>query len=56
MHELKYANVEREMEFYGYDSVIKSHCRMCHGGWGVLVFVKNGKVARIAGGESKDPQ
>ncbi len=49
MHEFKYANAEREMEFYGYDSVIKSHCRMCHGGCGVLVFVKDGKVAKIAG-------
>ena len=44
-----YSNVEREMEVYGYDSVTKSHCRMCHGGCGVLVYVKDGKVAKIAG-------
>jgi anaerobic selenocysteine-containing dehydrogenase len=37
------------MEVYGYDSVVKSHCRMCHGGCGVLVYVKDGKVAKIAG-------
>jgi anaerobic selenocysteine-containing dehydrogenase len=49
MVEFKYANVEREMEVYGYDAVIKSHCRMCHGGCGVHVFVKDGKVAKIAG-------
>jgi anaerobic selenocysteine-containing dehydrogenase len=44
-----YANIEREMERYGYDAVVKSHCRMCHGGCGVLVYVKDGKAARIAG-------
>lgn len=49
MVEYKYSNVEREMEVYGYDSVVKSHCRMCHGGCGVHVFVKDGKVAKIAG-------
>jgi anaerobic selenocysteine-containing dehydrogenase len=49
MYEYKYANAEREMEFYRFDSVIKSHCRMCHGGCGVLVFIKDGKVAKIAG-------
>ena len=37
------------MEVYGYDSVVKSHCRMCHGGCGVLVYVKDGKIAKIAG-------
>ena len=37
------------MEVYGYDSVVKSHCRMCHGGCGVLVYLKGGKVAKIAG-------
>ena len=37
------------METYGFDQVIKSHCRMCHGGCGVLVYTKNGKVAKIAG-------
>jgi len=49
MTEFQYANVEREMEVYGYDSVVKSHCRMCHGGCGVLVYTKNGKVEKIAG-------
>ncbi len=44
-----YANTAREMEVYGYDSMIKSHCRMCHGGCGVLVYIKDGKVAKIAG-------
>ncbi len=52
MAEFSFSNVEREMEVYGYDGVVKSHCRMCHGGCGVLVFVKDGKVAKIAG----DPQ
>lgn len=49
MAEFTYANVEREMEVYGYDSVVKSHCRMCHGGCGVLVFVKDGKAVKITG-------
>ena len=44
-----HSNTEREMEVYGYDSVVKSHCRMCHGGCGVLVYVKDGKIAKIAG-------
>ena len=49
MVEFKVSNVEREMEVYGYDSVVKSHCRNCHGGCGVLVYVKDGRIARIAG-------
>lgn len=49
MSEFKYSNVAREMEVYGYDKVVKSHCRMCHGGCGVLVYVKDGKVKKIAG-------
>jgi anaerobic selenocysteine-containing dehydrogenase len=49
MSEFRYSNVEKEMEVYGYDGVVKSHCRMCHGGCGVLVYTKNGKVAKIAG-------
>lgn len=49
MGEFTYSNIEREMEVYGYDSVVKSHCRMCHGGCGVLVYCKDGKVAKIAG-------
>jgi len=44
-----HSNTEREMDVYGYDSVVKSHCRMCHGGCGVLVYVKDGKIAKIAG-------
>jgi anaerobic selenocysteine-containing dehydrogenase len=47
--EFVYTNVEREMETYGYDAVTKSFCRMCHGGCGVLVYAKAGKVAKIAG-------
>jgi anaerobic selenocysteine-containing dehydrogenase len=49
MNEFTYSNADREMEVYGYDSVVKSHCRMCHGGCGVLVYTKNGEVAKIAG-------
>jgi len=49
MVEFKYSNAEREMEFYGYDAVVKSHCRMCHGGCGVLIYLKNGKAEKIAG-------
>ncbi len=45
----RYSNTEKEMEVYGYDAVVKSHCRMCHGGCGVLVYTKNGRVAKIAG-------
>ncbi len=49
MPEFKFSNAAREMEVYGYDSVVKSHCRMCHGGCGVLVYVKDGKAVKIAG-------
>ena len=49
MAEFRYSNVAREMEVYGYDSVTRSHCRMCHGGCGVFVYVKDGKIAKIAG-------
>ena len=49
MTEFKYSNSAREMEVYGYDSVVKSHCRSCHGGCGVLVYVKDGKIKKIAG-------
>jgi anaerobic selenocysteine-containing dehydrogenase len=49
MTEFRYSNVEKEMQVYGYDGVVKSHCRMCHGGCGVLVYTKNGRVAKIAG-------
>jgi anaerobic selenocysteine-containing dehydrogenase len=49
MPEFLYANAAREMEIYGYDAVTKSSCRMCHGGCGVLVYMKDGRVAKIAG-------
>ena len=49
MADFSYSNVKREMAVYGYDAVVKSHCRMCHGGCGVLVYTKNGKVDKIAG-------
>jgi anaerobic selenocysteine-containing dehydrogenase len=49
MVEFIYSNAEKEMELYGFDSVVKSHCRMCHGGCGVLVYVKDGSAAKIAG-------
>ena len=49
MAEFTYSNSAREMEVYGYDSVVKSACRMCHGGCGVLVYVKDGKVKKIVG-------
>ncbi len=49
MSEFVYSNIAKEMETYGYDSVVKSHCRMCHGGCGVLVYVKDGKAVKIAG-------
>jgi len=45
----QYSNVDREMEVYHYDSAVRSHCRMCHGGCGVIVYVKEGRVAKIAG-------
>ena len=41
MREFIYSNVEREMAVYGYDSYVKSHCRMCHGGCGVIVNVSS---------------
>jgi len=46
--EFRYSNIEREMEVYGYDSFVKSHCRMCHGGCGVIVYLKDGKIAKLA--------
>ncbi len=30
-------------------SIIKSVCRVCHGGCGVLVHVKDGKVVKVKG-------
>jgi len=49
MAEFRYSNAEKEMAFYGFDGVVKSHCRMCHGGCGVLVYTRNGKAVKIAG-------
>src|SRR4030042_1338396 len=49
MEEFTYSNVAREIEVYGYDAMVKSHCRMCHGGCGVFVYVKDGKIKKIAG-------
>jgi anaerobic selenocysteine-containing dehydrogenase len=47
--EFVYSNIEKEMKVYGYDGVVKSHCRMCHGGCGVLVYTKAGRAVKIAG-------
>lgn len=49
MQQFKFSNVEKEMEVYGFESVVKSSCRMCHGGCGVLIYMKEGRVAKIAG-------
>jgi anaerobic selenocysteine-containing dehydrogenase len=34
------------------ERILRSHCRICHGGCGVLVYVKEGRVVKIEG----DPQ
>jgi len=34
------------------EGIVRSHCRICHGGCGVLVHMKDGRVIRIEG----DPQ
>lgn len=34
------------------EGIVRSHCRICHGGCGVLVHIKDGRVIRIEG----DPQ
>jgi anaerobic selenocysteine-containing dehydrogenase len=47
--EFRYSNVEKEIEVYGYDGVIRSHCRGCHGGCGVYVYIKDGKAAKVQG-------
>ena len=31
MTQFKYSNVQKEIEHYGFDNAVKSHCRMCHG-------------------------
>ncbi len=48
MGEFKYSNVEREIEVYGYDSVVKSPCRGCHGGRGSTCII----LARLREGTS----
>ena len=49
MTEFEFSNIKREMEVNGFDNVVKSYCRMCHGGCGVLVFTKKGKAVKIIG-------
>ncbi len=49
MTHFKHSNVNLEMEAYGFDTVVKSHCRLCHGGCGVLIYLKDGKIEKIAG-------
>ncbi|MFC1896007.1 molybdopterin-dependent oxidoreductase [Thermodesulfobacteriota bacterium] len=49
MADFVFSNVEREKEVYGFDSVTRSNCRMCHGGCGVLVYTKDGRAVKIAG-------
>ena len=49
MRENTLRKIEKEMKLYGYDSYVRSHCRMCHGGCGVIVYLKNGKVEKITG-------
>ncbi len=49
MAEFLYSNMDREIEVYGYDSVVKSNWSMCHGGCGVLVYMKDGKAVKITG-------
>ena len=41
--------VAREMRLHGYDQMVRSHCRMCHGGCGVRIYLKKGRVRKIAG-------
>jgi anaerobic selenocysteine-containing dehydrogenase len=49
MAQFQYSNAEKEMQVYGYDGVVKSHCRMCHGGCGVLVYTRKQKAVKIVG-------
>ena len=49
MADFVYSNVAKEMKTYAYDGVVKSHCRMCHGGCGVLVYTEKGRAVKIAG-------
>jgi len=43
------SKIEKEMKLYGYDSYVKSHCRMCHGGCGVIIYLKSGRIEKITG-------
>jgi anaerobic selenocysteine-containing dehydrogenase len=49
MTEFTFSNAAREMKAYDYDGMVKSHCRMCHGGCGVIVYTKGGRACKIAG-------
>ena len=49
MVEFVYSNVEKEIAAKGYDRVVRSHCRMCHGGCGALIYLKNGRIEKING-------
>ena len=49
MTQFRYSNAPREIEVYDFDRVVHSHCRMCHGGCGALVYVKDDRVVKIAG-------
>jgi anaerobic selenocysteine-containing dehydrogenase len=49
MPEFEFINVNREMELDGYDGVVKSQCRICRGGCGVIVYTQGRKVAKIPG-------
>lgn len=46
---IEQTHIQKEMTAYGYDGVVRSVCRMCHGGCGVLVYTRKGRVAKIAG-------
>ena len=49
MDHFSYSNISREKVVYGYDAVVKSHCRMCHGGCGVIVYLRDGRIEKIGG-------
>ncbi len=49
MYQFTYSNALREEKVYGYDAAVRSCCRMCHGGCGVIIYLKDGRVAKIAG-------
>jgi anaerobic selenocysteine-containing dehydrogenase len=49
MADFSYGNTQKEMALYGYDGMVKSHCRMCHGGCGVRVYTRGGRAVKISG-------